>query len=181
MGPLGAADEGHVSIEEAFLCLVLLLKGLMRVHQDGESWALAETLTGNFLESRYRFPRARFRHLLARAVEHADNVRTSIEAEGCGASFTDDPEGMVTVLSADLARAEFAPHLRDALVCLLFHMEILAGNVILSEEAWELARVNAAKMAPRYGVPRERFRFILDGAMRTIHRLRESNPFSSIF
>ncbi len=167
--------------EDALVCLVLLLEGLMRVCPDRESWALGESLTGTWLESSYRLPRPRFRHLLRRSFEHAENVKTSLGAEGVGASFTEDPESMVTVLSADAARAEFAPHVRDALVCCVFHLEVLAENVILSEESWALARLNAAKRAPRYGIPRERFRLLLDGAMETIGRLRESNPFSAMY
>lgn len=182
-GRPAAAPFGEVEVpeEDALVCLVLLLEGLMRVCPDRESWALGEVLTGNWLESAYRFPRARFRHLIRRAIQHAENVRTSLGAEGVGASFTDDPESMVSVLSADAARAEFAPHLRDALVCCVFHLEVLAENVILSEESWALARLNAARSAPRYGIPRERFRFLLDGAMETICRLRESNPFSAMY
>ncbi|MGE5663693.1 MAG: hypothetical protein ACM31I_05130 [Deltaproteobacteria bacterium] len=167
--------------EDALVCLVLLLEGLMRVCPDRESWALGESLTGRWLESSYRLPRMRFKHLLRRSIEHAENVRTSLCADEVGASFTDDPESMVTVLSADAARAEFAPHVRDALVCCVFHLEVLAENVILSEESWALARLNAAKMAPRYGIPRDRFRLLLDGAMGTIGRLRESNPFSAMY
>lgn len=177
----GREGETRISEEDALLCLVLLLTGLVRVHPDRESWTLGEILTGSFLESTYRFPSARFRHLLRRSVEHAENVRTSLGADSCGASFADDPESMVSVLSADLSRAEFAPHVRDALVCLVFHVEILAENVILSEETWSLARLNAAAKAPRYGISGDRFRLLLDGAMRTIERLRESNPFSAIY
>lgn len=176
-----SAGASGVSEEDALLCIVLLLTGLARVHPDRESWTLAEHLTGNFLESRYRFPRARFRHLLRRSVEHAEDVRTSLGAESCGASFSEDPESMVSVLSADLSRAEFAPHIRDALVCLVFHVEILAENVILSEDTWSLARLNAATKAPRYGIPKDRFRFLLDGAMRSIERRREANPFSAAY
>jgi hypothetical protein len=177
----GPDGETRISEEDALLCMVLLLTGLVRVHPDRESWALGEHLTGIFLESTYRFPIARFRHRLRRSVEHAENVRTSLGADSCGASVTDDPESMVSVLSADLSRAEFAPHVREALVCLVFHVEILAENVILSEETWSLARVNAAAKAPRYGISRDRFRFLLDGAMRTIGLLRESNPFSAAY
>jgi hypothetical protein len=167
--------------EDALVCLALLLKGLMRVHPDRESWALGETLTGGYLEATYRFPRMRFRYLLRRSIEHAEDVRTSLKAEGLGASFTDEPESMVTVLSADVSRAEFTPHIREALACLVFHVEVLAKNVILAEDNWALARALAARSAPEYGVPRERFRFLLDGAMRTIARLRESNPFSAMY
>ncbi|MBI5420408.1 MAG: hypothetical protein HZA60_09985 [Deltaproteobacteria bacterium] len=174
-------EEKGLPEEEALLCLVLLLEGLVRVHPDRESWAFGENLTGNYLEAAYRLPRMRFIHLLRRSAEHAENVRTSLEAEGCGASFTDDPEAMVTVLSADVSRAEFAPHVREALLCYVFHMKVLAENVILSEDTWSLARLNAAKAAPRYGISRERFRPLLDGAMETIERLRESNPFSAIY
>ncbi len=175
----GAADG--VPEEDALVCLVLLLEGLMRVHPDRESWVLGEALTGSFLETSYRLPRMKFKHLLRRAIEHAENVKTSLGAEGVGASFTEDPESMVAVLSADASRAEFAPHVRDALVCCVFHLEILAENVILSEESWALARLNAAKMSPRYGIPRDRFRLLLDGAMQTIGRLRDSNPFSAMY
>jgi|GEM_PF-6775126 len=177
-----AAESGGdgVSLEDALICLVLLVKGLMRVHPDGESWALGEMLTGAYLEGRYRFSKARFGHLLRRSLEHAENVRTSLEAEGRGASFADDPESMVAVLSADLSIVEFAPHVRDAAVCLVCYVEILAQRVILSEETWALARLNAAKMAPRYGLPPARFRFLLDGAMRTIGRLLDANPFSAV-
>ncbi|MGE5190689.1 MAG: hypothetical protein ACM3NF_11605 [Gemmatimonadota bacterium] len=175
----GAADG--LDEEDALVCLVLLLEGLMRVCPDRESWLLGESLTGSWLESAYRLPRLRFKHLLRRSFEHAENVRTSLGAEGVGASFTEDPESMVTVLSADAARAEFAPHVRDALVCCVFHLEVLAENVILSEESWALARLNAAKRVSRYGIPRERFRVLLDGAMGTIGRLRESNPFSAMY
>ncbi len=167
--------------EDALVCLVLLLEGLMHAWPDRESWVLGESLTGNWLESSYRFPRVRFRHLLRRSFEHAENVKTSLGAEGMGASFTEDPESMVTVLSADAARAEFAPHVRDALVCCVFHLEVLAENVILSEESWSLARLHAARRAPRYGIARERFRLLLDGAMGTIGRLRDSNPFSAMY
>ncbi len=180
--PPASPDETNgFSEEDALVCLVLLLEGLMRAWPDRESWALGESLTGSWLESSYRFPRLRFRHLLRRSFEHAENVKTSLGAEGIGASFTEDPESMVTVLSADAARAEFAPHVRDALVCCVFHLEVLAENVILSEESWALARLNAAKRAPRYGIPRDRFRHLLDGAMGTIGRLRDSNPFSAMY
>ena len=179
--PASPGEPNGVPEEDALVCLVLLLEGLMRVHPDRESWALGEALTGSWLESSYRFPRMRFKHLLLRSIEHAENVKTSLGAEGMGASFTDDPESMVTVLSADAARAEFAPHIRDALVCCVFHLEVLAENVILSEESWALARLNAAKNAPRYGIPRDRFRLLLDGAMGTIGRLRDSNPFSAMY
>lgn len=167
--------------EDALVCLVLLLEGLMRVCPDRESWVLGESLTGSRLESSYRLPRMRFMHLLRRSFEHAENIRTSLGAEGVGASFTEDPDSMVAVLSADASRAEFAPHVRDALVCCVFHLETLAENVILSEESWALARLNAARRAPRYGIPRERFRLLLDGAMGTIGRLRDSNPFSAMY
>ena len=173
--------ENRFPEEDALLCLVLLLEGLVRVHPDKGSWDLGESLTGKFLESEFRFPRVRFNHLLRRSVEHAENVKTSLGAEACGASFTDDPDTMVTVLSADVSRAEFAPHVREALVCLIFHVRVLAEHVFLSEDAWDLARLNAAREAPRYGIPRIRFRPLLDGAMGTIERLRESNPFSSIY
>ncbi len=181
--PPAIPDEAGSALpeEDALLCLVLLLEGLMRTWPDRESWALGESLTGSWLESSYRFPQMRFRHLLRRSFEHAENVKTSLGAEGMGASFTDDPESMVTVLSADAARAEFAPHVRDALVCCVFHLEVLAENIILSEESWALARVNAARRAPRYGIPRERFRLLVDGAMGTIGRLRDSNPFSAMY
>ncbi len=179
--PAVSGETSALPEEDALLCLVLLLEGLMRAWPDRESWVLGESLTGNWLESSYRFPRLRFRHLLRRSFEHAENVKTSLGAEGMGASFTEDPESMVAVLSADAARAEFAPHVRDALVCCVFHLEVLAENVILSEESWALARLNAAKRAPRYGIPRERFRLLLDGAMGTIGRLRESNPFSAMY
>lgn len=180
--PPAVPDESSALPEEdALLCLVLLLEGLMRAWPDRESWALGESLTGNWLESSYRFPQMKFRHLLRRSFEHAENVKTSLGAEEMGASFTDDPESMVIVLSADAARAEFAPHVRDALVCCVFHLEVLAENIILSEESWALARLNAARRAPRYGIPRERFRLLLDGAMGTIGRLRDSNPFSAMY
>jgi len=179
--PANRDEADGVPEQDALVCLVLLLEGLMRVHPDRESWVLGEALTGSWLESSYRFPRTRFKHLLRRSIEHAENVRTSLGAEGMGASFTEDPESMVTVLSADAARAEFAPHIREALVCCVFHLEILAENVILSEESWAIARLNAAKNAPRYGIPRDRFRLLLDGAMGTIGRLRESNPFSAMY
>ncbi len=174
-------EADGVPEEDALVCLVLLLEGLMRVCPDRESWALGESLTGSWLEASYRLPRVRFKHLLRRSFEHAENVKTSLGAEGVGASFTEDPESMVSVLSADASRAEFAPHVRDALVCCVFHLKVLAENVILSEESWALARLNAAKMAPRYGIPRDRFRFLVDGAMGTIGRLRDSNPFSAMY
>lgn len=179
----GAGSESRDPFpeEDALVCMVLLLKGLMRVHPTRESWSLGEVLTGDYLETRYRFPRARFRYLIHRSADHAEDVRTSLRAGGCGASFTDDPESMVTVLSADLSRTEFAPHVREALVCLVFHMEVLAERVILSEETWSLARLNAAKEAPGYGIARERFKILLDGAMGTIGRLRDLNPFSAIY
>jgi hypothetical protein len=167
--------------EDALVCLVLLLEGLVRVHPDKASWDVGESLTGKYLEARYRFPRMRFIHLLRRSVEHAENVKTSLGGEACGASFTDDPETMVTVLSADISRAEFAPHVREALVCLIFHVKVLAEHVILSEDTWGLARLNAAKEAPRYGISKNRFKPLLDGAMGTIGQLRESNPFSAIY
>ncbi len=173
--------ENRFPEEDALLCLVLLLEGLVRIHPDKGSWDLGESLTGRFLESEFRFSRVRFNHLLRRSVEHAENVKTSLGAEACGASFTDDPDTMVTVLSADVSRAEFAPHVREALVCLIFHVRVLAEHVFLSEDAWDLARLNAAREAPRYGIPRIRFRPLLDGAMGTIEQLRESNPFSSIY
>jgi hypothetical protein len=88
---------------------------------------------------------------------------------------------MVTVLSADVSRAEFAPHIREALVCLVIHVKVLAEHVFLSEDTWGLARLNAAKEAPRYGIARNRFRPLLDGAMGTIQQLRDSNPFSSMY
>jgi len=178
----GFPGEGIVIPEEdALLCLVLLLEGLVRVHPEKASWDLGESLTGGYLEARYRFPRLRFAHLLRRSVEHAENVKTSLDGEACGASFTDDPETMVTVLSADISRAEFAPHVREALVCLIFHVKILAEHVILSEDTWSLARLNAAKEATRYGISKDRFKPLLDGAMGTIGQLRESNPFSAIY
>jgi hypothetical protein len=173
--------ENGIPEEDALLCLVLLLEGLGRVHPDRESWDLGEALTGNYLEATYRFPRIRFSHLLRRSVEHAENVRTSLGAEACGASFTDDPETMVTVLSADISRAEFAPHIREALVCLIFHLKVLAEHVILSEDTWGLARLNAAKAAARYGILQNRFGPLLDGAMGTIEQLRGSNPFSAMY
>ena len=180
--PSDLEDGGNgLPEEDALLCLVLLLEGLTRVHPDRESWTLGETMTGGYLEAKFRFPRIRFRYLLHRSVEHAENVRTSLRAEGCGASFTDDPESMVKVLSADLSRAEFAPHIREALVCLVFHVQVLAENVILSEDAWSLARLNAAKAAAGYGISGDRFRVLLDGSMRTIQRLCESNPFSAMY
>lgn len=174
-------DAAGLSEEDALVCMALLLKGLMRVHPDRESWALGETLTGGHLEATYRFPRMRFRYLLRRSLEHAEDVKTSLKAEGLGASFTEEPESMVTVLSADVSRAEFIPHVREALVCLVFHVEVLAESVFLSEDNWSLARAVAAKAAPEYGIPRDRFRVLLDGAMRTIARLRESNPFSAMY
>lgn len=167
--------------EDALLCLVLLLEGLVRVHPDSGSWDLGESMTAKFLEATYRFPRPRFNHLLRRSVEHAENVKTSLGAEACGASFTDDPDAMVTVLSADISRAEFAPHIREALICLIFHVRVLAEHIILSGDTWDLARLNAAKEAPRYGISRDRFRPLVDGAMCTIDQLRESNPFSSLY
>lgn len=180
--PRESVEEGQgIPEEEALLCLVLLLEGLVRVHPDRESWSVGERLTGGYLEANYRFPRTRFSYLLRRSIEHAENVRTSLGAEACGASFTDDPETMVTVLSADVSRAEFAPHVHDALVCFVVHMRILARNVILSEDTWSLGRINAAKAAPRYGIPKDRFRPLLDGALETIGRLREANPFSAMY
>ena len=173
--------EDLFSEEDALLCLVLLLEGLGRVHPDKGSWDFGESLTAKFLEANYRFPRVRFNHLLRRSVEHAENVKTSMGAEACGASFTDDPDTMVTVLSADVSRAEFAPHIREALVCLIFHVKVLAEHVFLSEDAWGLARLNAAKEAPRYGIARNRFRPLLDGAMGSIEQLRDSNPLSSLY
>jgi hypothetical protein len=179
--PEPPGEEREIPEEEALLCLVLLLEGLVRVHQDRESWAVGERLTGRYLEAKYRFPSMRFSRLLRRSLEHAENVRTSLGAEACGASFTDDPETMVTVLSADVSRAEFAPYIHDALVCLVVHMRILAENVILSEDTWSLGRVHAAKAAPRYGIAKERFKFLLDGALATIENLRETNPFSAMY
>lgn len=167
--------------EDALICLILLLEGLVRVHPDKASWDLGESLTGKYLEEEYRFPRTRFIHLLRRSVDHAENVKTSLGAEACGASFTDDPEAMVTVLSADISRAEFAPHVREALVCLIFHVQVMAEHVILSEDSWVLARLNAAKEAGRYGITKNRFKPLLDGAMGTIEQLRVSNPFSAIY
>ncbi len=180
--PRDSAEEGQgIREEEALLCLVLLLEGLVRVHPDRGSWSVGEHLTGGYLEAKYRFPRTRFSYLLRRAMEHAENVRTSLGADACGASFTDDPETMVTVLSADVSRAEFAPYVHDALICFVVHMKILAQNVILSEDTWSLGRLNAAKAAPRYGISKERFRPLLDGALETIGRLREANPFSAAY
>lgn len=179
--PMSTGGEMGFPEEDALLCLVLLLEGLVRVHPEKASWDLGESLTGKFLEARFRFPRMRFIHLLRRSEEHAENVKTSLGGEACGASFTDDPETMVTVLSADISRAEFAPHVREALICFIFHMKVLAEHVILSEDTWDLARLNAAKEAPRYGISKNRFKPLLDGAMGTIGQLRESNPFSAIF
>lgn len=179
--PIHPFGENRIPEEDALLCLVLLLEGLVRVQPDKGSWDLGRSLTGTFLESTFRFPRVRFHHLLHRSVEHAENVKTSLGAEACGASFTEDPDAMVTVLSADVSRAEFAPHIREALICLIFHVRVLAEHVFLSEDAWDLARLNAAKEAPRYGISKVRFRPLLDGAMGTIEQLRDSNPFSSIY
>lgn len=175
----GKTDE--VAEEDALLCLVLLYRGMMQVHPDAGAWGVGEALTGSLLESSYRFPRKRFGYLLRRASEHAENVRTCLLSEGSGTSFAHDPEGMVAFLSADVNRAEFAPLVREALVCFVLHLEVLAEQVILSEDTWALGRLHAAKAAPRYGIPRDRFRFLLDGALATAARLRDANPFSAIY
>ncbi len=177
---LSGTSEGLVE-EDALLCLVLLYRGMMQVHPDAGAWGVGEALTGGVLESSYRFPRKRFGYLLRRASEHAENVRTCLLAEGSGASFAHDPEGMVAFLSADVNRAEFAPLVREALVCFVLHLEVLAEQVILSEDTWSLGRLNAAKAAPRYGIPRNRFRSLLDGALATAARLRDTNPFAAMY
>lgn len=179
--PTFPGGENPFPEEDALLCLVLLLEGLVRVHPDKASWDLGESLTGKYLEARFRFPSTRFLHLLRRSVEHAENVKTSLGGEACGASFTDDPETMVTVLSADISRVEFAPYVREALVCLIFHVQVMAEHIILSEDTWSLARLIASKESGRYGISKNRFKPLLDGAMGTIEQLRESNPFSAIY